>query len=245
MGYPAKPWTNGMEATEIVAGETYVYDASQSAWVHKTKATLDSDYQVDKTAINNTLSTHTSQIDAIMDVVDNDIQAQIDADSDLLVATRLDLATLTARVDTLDLLSDSEAGRVQSAIDTINVALSMLDSDGIALQAIKTQADNNSSNITAITSAIDNIIAPKLEADSDRMTAIEASIAANSALDAVTNSDHDSDIGAVNATINALAMPVVSASQPTGKDGLLWVNTNDGKLYYWNGVDAFVSIATV
>ena len=237
MGYPAKPWTNGMVATEIVAGETYIYNASQSAWVHQTKATLDSDYQVDKTAINSTLSSHTSQISQIQSILITHKQDH-NADSDALVA-------LTARVNTLDLLSDSEAGRVQSAIDTINTALSMLDSDGIALQSIKTQADSNSSNITTIMGVIDNVIAPKLQADSDRMTAIEASIASNSALDAVTNSDHDSDIAVVNATISALSMPVVSASQPTGKDGLLWVNTNDGKLYYWNGVDAFVSIVTI
>lgn len=234
--YPSKPWTNG-QTYEVVPGETYIYDATQGVWKHVTKATLDSDYQVDKAVTDATLSSHTSQISQIQGVLVTHKQ-QMNADSDALVA-------LTARVDTLDLLSDSEAGRVQSAIDTINTALTMLDSDGVALQSIKTQADSNSSNIASIMGVIDNVISPKLAADSDRMTAIEASIAANGALDAVSKNEHDSDVGVVNSTIDALPIPVVSASQPTGKAGQLWINTNDNKLYFWNGVDAFVAIVTV
>jgi len=244
MTYPAKPWTNGMIATEIVPGQTYIYNALNSTWVHQTKATLDSDYQVDKATTDATLTSHTStlsahatQISQIQGILVTHKQAH-NADSDALVA-------LTARVDTLDLLSDSEAGRVQSAIDTINTALTMLDSDGVALQSIKTQADSNSSNIAAIMGVVDNYISPKLAADSDRMSAIEASIVANNALDAVSKNEHDSDVGVINATITTLPIPVVSASQPTGKTGQLWINTNDNKLYFWNGVDAFVTIATV
>lgn len=230
--YPSKPWTNG-QTYEVVPGETYIYDATQSVWKHVTKATLDSDYQVDKAATDatlsshtSTLSTHTSQISQIQSIMVSHKQ-QMNADSDRLV-------TLTSRVSTIELLSDSEAGRVEQQIARINTAFSMLDSDGLNMQSIKTALD---AEIAATNNDVSSL-------DSDILS-LQSQINTLNTNVGVTNADHDSDIGVVNATISALAIPIVSATQPTGKAGQLWINTNDNKLYFWNGVDTFVTIATV
>jgi len=230
--YPSKPWTNG-QTHEVVPGETYKYDATQAVWKHVTKATLDSDYQVNKASVAgqistinttltsnaSTLSTHTTQISQIQSVMVSHKQ-QMNADSDRLVA-------LTTRVSTIELLSDSEAGRVEQQIARINIAFGMLDSDGLNMQAIKTALDL------------------EIAATNSDVTSLQNQINTLSTNVGVTNADHDSDIGVVNGTITALAIPIVSATQPTGKAGQLWINTNDNKLYFWNGVDAFVTIATV
>lgn len=196
MGYPSKPWTNGQTA-EIVPGELFQYDASQSVWIHLTKATLDSDYQVDKSAIESDISslqsttaTNTSDISSL---------------DTRVTAAESDITTLQSQVVSLGLLTDSDAARITANVNAINTAYSMLDSDSINIQSLRTdlQAEINATN-----SEISSI-------QSDVSTA-------------------QSDIVSNTNAINNLAMPVVSSTQPTGQAGLLWVNLNDGKLYYWD-----------
>ena len=222
--YPNKPWSDG-QTFEVVPGETFVYDATQGVWTHVTKATLDSDFQVEKAALEASISANTSDISGL--------------DTRLTTAEG-DISTLQSQVSLLDSMSDSDAARIQQNILDINAAFAMLDSDGINLQAIRTDFEAADA---ALQVTVDEHTA-KLASDSDRMTAIEDSIAANSALDAVTNADHDSDVSAINATIEAQPHPIVAATAPTGKSGQLWINTTDGRLYYWNDSDAFVSIVT-
>lgn len=189
MAYPSKPWTNGQIATGIVQGETYIYDASQGTWVHQTKATIDSDYQVDKAATASSISA----IDTRLTTAEGEID------------------TLQATVNALAGMSDSETARIQQNITDITTAYAMLDSDGTVVQSLQTQIDG-------LTTSVDH--------DSD-ITALNTSIAA------------------VQSNVDAIVTAVVSATQPTGVTGQLWVNLNDGKLYYWNDSDAFVSIVTV
>ena len=233
MAYPSKPWSDGQIATGIVPGETFVYDATQSVWTHVTKATLDSDYQVDQTARDAEVSAIQGRLDsdstalqtlrtdlaAEISATDTDVSnlnSRIDADSDRLVS-------LTARVDTLDLLSDSEAGRVQDNIDKINVAFSMLDSDGIALQQIRTDLEAEISTTNTEISAIQ----ARLDSDETVIQSLQTQIDNLDSSNTVLEADHDSDI-------SSLAIPIISATQPAGKAGQLWVNLNDGRLYYWD-----------
>ena len=180
--YPNKPWSDG-QTYEVVPGETFIYNASQSVWEHVTKATLDSDFQVDKAALEADISSNTSDISTNT--------SAISALDTRVTANEGDITTLQAQVSALDAMSDSDALRIQQNLSDIQNAYSMLDSDGSAIQSLQTQIDAlNTDNL-------------------------------------VIETDHDSDI-------TALAMPVISATQPTGKAGLLWVNLNDGKMYYWN-----------
>ena len=216
--YPNKPWTNG-QTHEVVPGETFVYDATESVWKHQTKATLDSDYQVDKTAL----------------------QADISGLDTRLTTAEADIVTLEGRVDTLDLLSDSEAGRVQENIDKINTAFAMLDSDSLNLQALRTDLDAE----IAATNADVTAITARLDSDEAVVQSLQTQVDTLNLDNIVIEADHDSDVARIDANVAALAIPVVSAVQPAGKTGQLWVNTNDGKLYYWNDSDTFVSIVTV
>ena len=216
--YPNKPWTDG-QTHEVVPGETFVYDATQSVWIHQTKATLDSDFQVDKAALQSDITSNTSAI--------ADVNARVDADSDRLTI-------VSAKVDALELMSDSETARIQSNIEDINTAFAMLDSDGINLQALRTDLD---AEITATNSDVTTLSA-RLDSDEVVIQDLQTQVDALSSQSSVLEVDHDSDI-------TALSIPVVSSTQPAGKTGQLWINTNDGRLYYWNDSDSFVSIVTV
>ena len=216
--YPNKPWSDG-QTFEVVPGETFVYDATQAVWTHQTKATLDSDFQVDKAVLQSDISSNTSAI--------ADVNARVDADSDRLTV-------VSAKVDALELMSDSETARIQSNIENINTAFAMLDSDGVNLQAIRTDLD---AEITATNGDVTALTA-RLDSDETVIQSLQTQIDSLDTQSGVLEVDHDSDIG-------ALAIPVVSATQPAGKTGQLWINTTDGKLYYWNDSDTFVSIVTV
>lgn len=229
--YPSKPWSDG-QTHEVVPGETFVYDASQGIWTHVTKATLDSDFQVDKAVLETDITAVENRATALEGRATT-LEGRADNDSDRATVIEADLAALGSRVDTIELLSDSEASRVQANIDTINVAMSMLDSDGVALQAIRTDFEAADAALQISVDAHTT----KFDVDSDRMTAIEASIVANDNLDAVTVANHDSDLA-------NLPMPVISVTPPAGVTGQLWVNMTDGKLYYWNDSDAFISIVS-
>ena len=221
--YPSKPWSDG-QTYEVVPGEVFVYNATQSVWQHQTKATLDSDYQVDKTAIEADITTNASDISTLQTRA-TAIEADIDSEHVLIKA-------LEARVDTVELLSDSEAGRVQSNIDKINTAFAMLDSDSLNIQQIRTDLDAE----VAATNADVTAITARLDSDEVALQSLQTQVDALVVQDGVTLADHDSDI-------TALPMPVISATQPTGKEGLLWVNLNDGKMYYWNTTaEVFTSI---
>ena len=216
--YPNKPWSDG-QTFEVVPGETFVYDATQAVWTHQTKATLDSDFQVDKAVLQSDISSNTSAI--------ADVNARVDADSDRLTV-------VSAKVDALELMSDSETARIQSNIENINTAFAMLDSDGVNLQALRTDLDAEiaatNGDVTALTA--------RLDSDETKIQDLQTQIDSIDTTPGMSEADHDSDIG-------ALAIPVVSPTQPAGKTGQLWINTTDGKLYYWNDSDTFVSIVTV
>ena len=192
--YPNKPWTDG-QTFEIVPGETHQYDATQGVWTHVTKATLDSDFQVDKTALESSINTNTSDISGL--------------DTRLNTAEG-DITTLQSQVSALDAMSDSETARIQQNISDINAAFAMLDSDGINLQALRTDLD---AEITATNNDV-TAITNRLDSDETVLQTI------------------------------SVRMPVVSDSAPVGASGMLWINTTDGKLYYWNDSDAFISIVT-
>jgi hypothetical protein len=223
--YPSKPWTDG-QTYEVVPGETFIYDATQGVWKHLTKATLDSDYQADKVVIETNITALETRTTAV--------EAEIVSGFAMLNA-------LESRVDTVELLSDSEAGRVQENIDKINTAFAMLDSDSLNLQALRTDLDAEIAATNADVSAIN----ARLDSDETALQSLQTQVDALVVQDGVTEADHDSDVSVINTTISDLAMPIISGTQPDGKDGQLWINTNDGKLYYWNGVDAFVTIVTV
>jgi chromosome segregation ATPase len=195
-------------------------------WKHLTKATLDSDYQADKVVIETNITALETRTTAV--------EAEIVSGFAMLNA-------LESRVDTVELLSDSEAGRVQENIDKINTAFAMLDSDSINLQQIKTDLQTEIAATNADVSAIN----ARLDSDETALQSLQTQVDALVVQDGVTEADHDSDVSVINTTISDLAMPIISGTQPDGKDGQLWINTNDGKLYYWNGVDAFVTIVTV
>ena len=97
----------------------------------------------------------------------------------------------------------------------------------------------------AATAADVSELTNRLDSDELVLQYLQEQVNALNISDVVIESDHDSDIGVVNTTIANLAIPVVSAVQPTGQTGMLWINTTDGKLYYWNDSDTFVSIVTV
>lgn len=198
--YPAKPWTNGQQY-EIVPGETFEYDAVNATWVHLTKATLDSDFQVDKAALL---------------AADSALDTRLTTAEGSISTLQSDVTTLQGNISTLTGMSDSETARIQQNIADINNAYAMLDSDGLNIQALRTDLN---AEIAATNSEVSSL-------QSDMATA-------------------QSDITSNTNAINALAIPVISATQPVGATGQLWINTNDGKLYYWNDSDAFVSIVTV
>jgi hypothetical protein len=241
--YPNKPWSDG-QTFEVVPGETFVYDASQSVWTHQTKATLDSDFQVTKTALEASITENDNAITVLQARADSDeiaLQAlRIDLNTEI-AATNADVISLSGRIDVLDVLSDSEAARVQSAVDDINAAFAMLDSDGINLQALRTDLNN----VVNATAAVVFELTDRLDSDELVLQSLQEQVNALNLSDVVIEADHDSDIAVVDATIANLAIPVVSAVQPTGQTGMLWINTTDGKLYYWNDSDTFVSIVTV
>lgn len=237
MAYPSKPWSDGQIATDIVPGETFVYNASQSIWEHQTKGTIDSDYQADKIVIESNITAVEGRATAL-EARATTLETRANNDSDRTTAVESRTTTLEERVDALDLLSDSEAERVQRNIDDINIAMSMLDSDGVALQAIRTDFEAADATLQSnIDAANGDVTALRADLDSD-VSALNASITANADLDAVTKADHDSDI-------SNLSIPVVSTTQPAGKAGVLWVNLNDGRLYYWDTVsEVFTEIVT-
>lgn len=208
MAYPSKPWSDGQIATGIVPGETFVYDASQSVWVHQTKATLDSDYQVDKTAIEADITSNTSAIAAA--------NARIDADSDRLTV-------VSTKVDAIESMSDSETARIQANIASISTAFAMLDSDGSIIQGLRTDLE---AEISTTNSEISTIQA-RLDSDETVIQSLQTQIDNLDSSNTVLEADHDSDI-------SNLAIPIISATQPAGKAGQLWVNLNDGRLYYWD-----------
>ena len=235
--YPNKPWSDG-QTFEVVPGETFVYDASQSVWTHVTKATLDSDYQVDKAVLQSDISGNTSAIATA--------NTRIDVDSDALVAvdTRLttaegDISTLQSQVSALDAMSDSETARIQQNIADINTAFAMLDSDGINLQALRTDLD---AEITATNNDVTALTA-RLDSDEtviqDLQTQIDG-LGTGNLTDITARLDSDETV----LQSISVRMPVVSATTPVGASGVLWINTTDGKLYYWNDSDTFVSIVT-
>ena len=78
----------------------------------------------------------------------------------------------------------------------------------------------------------------RLDSDESVIQSLQTQVDSLNTQSGVLEVDHDSDI-------DALPMPVVSATQPAGKTGQLWINTTDGKLYYWNDSDTFISIVTV
>lgn len=205
--YPNKPWSDG-QTYEVVPGETFVYDASQSVWKHQTKATLDSDYQVDKAAIEADISSNASDVSAI---------------DTRVTSAEGNITTLQSQVSALNTMSDSETARIQQNISDIQNAYSMLDSDGAIIQGLRTDLE---AEITA-TNADVSAITARLDSDETVLQSLQTQIDALDSVGGISGADHDSDI-------DALAMPVISATQPTGKAGLLWINLNDGKIYYWN-----------
>ena len=212
--YPSKPWSDG-QTYEVVPGETFIYNASQSVWEHVTKATLDSDYQVDKTAIEADITTNASGLTAV--------NARVDVDSDALVAIDTRVTTAESNITLLTGMSDSETARIQQNITDIETAYARLDSDSSIIQGLRTDLE---AEITATNSDVTAITA-RLDSDETVLQSLQTQVDALDVASGVTTADHDSDI-------TALAMPVISATQPTGKAGLLWVNLNDGKMYYWN-----------
>ena len=206
MNYPSKPWTNG-QTTELVPGETYEYDSVNAVWNHVTKATLDSDYQVDKTVIEGNISTNSSDISTL--------QGEMSA-------AQSDISTLQSQVTLLDSMSDSDAARIETNISRINAAYSMMDSDAIDIAQLKVDLE---AEIAATNSDVTSIEGDITTLQSDVST-LQSTIE--------SSANHDSDIAVVESAVSNLAMPVISSSQPTGKAGLLWVNLNDGKLYYWD-----------
>ena len=117
----------------------------------------------------------------------------------------------------------------------------MLDSDSINIQALRKDLD---AEITLVNNAY-AVLTARHDSDSIIIQDLQTQVDALSLDNIVIEADHDSDVARIDADVVALAIPVVSAAQPTGKTGQLWVNTNDGKLYYWNDSDTFVSIVTV
>ena len=238
--YPNKPWSDG-QTFEVVPGETFVYDATQGVWTHQTKATLDSDYQVDKAVIQSDISANTSAIAAANTRIDVDSDALVAVDARLVTAEG-DISTLQAQVTLLDGMSDSDAARIQQNIADINTAFAMLDSDGLNLQALRTDLDAEiaatNADVTTLTARLDSdeTVVQSLRTD------LDAEIAATDAEVSTINARLDSDETAIQAI--SIRMPVVSATAPVGASGVLWINTTDGKLYYWNDSDAFVSIVT-
>lgn len=197
--YPNKPWSDG-QTHEVVPGETFIYNASQSVWEHVTKATLDSDYQVDKTVIETNINTNTSAIGSL---------------ETRMLTVEGEIDTLQSDVALLSGMSDSETARLQQNISDIETAYQRLDSDSTIIQGLRTDLETE---IAATNADVSSIIT-RLDSD-------------------------ETVVQDIQTQVNALAIPVISASQPTGKTGQLWVNTNDGKLYYWNDSDTFVSIVT-
>lgn len=210
MNYPSKPWTNGQTA-ELVPGETYEYDSVNAVWNHVTKATLDSDYQVDKTIIEGNISTNSSDISTL--------QGEMST-------AQSDISTLQSQVTLLDSMSDSDAARIETNISRINAAYSMMDSDAVDIAQLKVDLE------------------AEISATNTDVTALQSDVSTlQSTIESSAN--HDSDIAVVESTISNLAMPIISSSQPTGKAGLLWVNLNDGKLYYWDvAEEVFTQIST-
>ena len=223
--YPNKPWTDG-QTFEVIPGETFVYDASQSVWQHQTKATLDSDFQVDKAALEADIATNASDISGL--------------DTRLTTAEG-DISTLQSQVSLLDGMSDSETARIEQNIADIQNAYAMLDSDGAIIQGLRTDLE---AEITA-TNADVTAITARLDSDETALQALQTQVDQLNVDNVVIEADHDSDVARIDADVAALAIPVVSAVQPAGKTGQLWINTNDGKLYYWNDSDTFVTIVTV
>ena len=197
--YPSKPWSDG-QTYEVVPGETFIYNASQSVWEHVTKATLDSDYQVDKTVIESNINTNSSAIGSL---------------ETRMLTVEGEIDTLQSDVALLSGMSDSETARIQQNISDIETAYQRLDSDSTIIQGLRTDLETE---IAATNADVSSIIT-RLDSD-------------------------ETVVQDIQTQVNALAIPVISASQPTGKTGQLWVNTNDGKLYYWNDSDTFVSIVT-
>ena len=222
--YPTKPWTNG-QIYQVVPGENFQYDATDNVWVHLTNAVIDSDYQVEKTVIETNVSNNSSDISTLQSRADSDelkiqsigtlileVESSINGDiSD--IQSRLDsdetsIQTLKSTVAALGVISDSDALTIQSNVAAINAAYAMLDSDSINIQQLRTDLDVAESAVSTLQTNVTNL---QNRADSDE-TAVQT----------------------LRTDFDALAAPVISSSQPTGKANLLWVNLNNGRLYYWN-----------
>lgn len=242
--YPSKPWTNGQQA-QLVPGETYEYDAANAVWEHLTKATLDADYQADKTIIEGDITTNSSDISILqgdvttaqgdITTLQSDVTTAqgdiVTLQSDVII-NQTDIITLQGQVSALDAMSDSETLRIQENISSINNAFALLDSDSLQLQALRTDLDAE----IAATNADIIAVQARLDSDTAKLQALQTQVDSLDLDGSVLEADHDSDIG-------ALSIPIVGATQPAGKAGQLWVNTNDGKLYYWDTtVEVFTEI---
>ena len=199
---------------ELVPGESYEYDSVNAVWNHLTKATLDSDYQADKIVFEGNISTNSADIATL--------QGEMST-------AQSDISALQSDVTLLSNMSDSDRVTIESNIASINAAVANLDSDTVMLQSISINVENAQSDITALQARADS--------DEAKIQSLQTQIDAVNTEAGVLETDHDSDIA-------ALPLPVISASQPTGKPGLLWINLNDGNLYFWNVAEqTFVEIS--
>ena len=206
MNYPSKPWNDGQTA-ELVGGETYIYDATNSVWNHVTKATLDSDYQIDKAVIESDIT----GLDTRLTTAEGEIDT-----------LQSDVSTLQADVLALGGLTDSDAARISANVTAINAAYAMLDSDSINIQGLRTDLEAEIASTNSEVSTLQSNVstnASDISGVDTRLTTAEG------------------EIDTLQSDVSGLAIPVVSSSQPTGQAGLLWVNLNDGKLYYWDTVE--------
>lgn len=236
-------------------------------------ARLDSDYALNnlKHAIQEALISGNTNAIAV-------IRTKQDNDSDTIAAIDARLATAEGEIDTLQtqmttvltnasdnaaaianlrLEADSDVDLIQAnaaiaaaQASTITEILTMLDSDGVNIQAIRTDYE-----------AADAAINARLDSDSIRIQSLQTQIdAIGTGSLASIISDHDSDTGVTNAAIAALQISVTNndsdiaknasdiidagktykqTSAPTSPNANdMWFDTSNNSLFAWDATNS-------
>lgn len=242
--------------------------ALSSSDITSLTARLDSD-EIAIQATKTTLSSEVSRLDARLDS-DSIVIQRLRYDLSIL-DSNLDSDVADIKALRRDADSDSAAlqllsGEAKANAASIQTTLAMLDSDGTVLQSLRTDLDaeiaTTGSEINTINARLDSdeaaiqavrtdltaqitTVQSRLDSDSAVLQSLQGQVDALNLGNVVLENDHDSDVAAINATVDALPLPVISATQPTGQAGLIWISLTDGRLYYWHATDeAWTEIVT-